>query len=163
MKYTPKQADFLRKQLAATTAGEDEGLLRVVAAVPESKLGWKPTKTKSKSFLELAWHAGGSGHFFCDVLDGKSPSDPPLAAKTKKALVAQLKASNKRFQKRLAAYTPAELAKGYEFFGAKWPGIVLLSWHKMHLVHHRGQLSLYLRIMGAKVPGVYGPSGDEQG
>ena len=31
-----------------------------------------------------------------------------------------------------------------------------------HWVHHRGQLSVYLRLAGAKVPWIYGPSGDEQ-
>jgi uncharacterized damage-inducible protein DinB len=30
-----------------------------------------------------------------------------------------------------------------------------------HMIHHRGQLSVYLRLIGAKVPGVYGPSADE--
>ena len=35
------------------------------------------------------------------------------------------------------------------------------SWVMNHLIHHRGQLSVYLRLTGAKVPSIYGPSGDE--
>jgi uncharacterized damage-inducible protein DinB len=31
-----------------------------------------------------------------------------------------------------------------------------------HLVHHRGQMTVYLRLMGAKVPALFGPSADEQ-
>ena len=33
----------------------------------------------------------------------------------------------------------------------------------LHLAHHRGQMTVYLRLMGAKVPAIYGPSADEQG
>jgi uncharacterized damage-inducible protein DinB len=42
-----------------------------------------------------------------------------------------------------------------------FPGVDYLSLSLRHSVHHRGQLSAYLRPMGAKVPGIYGPSGDE--
>jgi uncharacterized damage-inducible protein DinB len=35
------------------------------------------------------------------------------------------------------------------------------SWVMNHLIHHRGQLSVYLRLTGSKVPSIYGPSGDE--
>ncbi|MCK7478774.1 MAG: DinB family protein [Candidatus Moduliflexus flocculans] len=49
---------------------------------------------------------------------------------------------------------------GQELFGmpraAAWR-----SWVMNHLIHHRGQLSVYLRQTGAKVPGIYGPSADE--
>lgn len=39
--------------------------------------------------------------------------------------------------------------------GILWTGVV------MHAAHHRGQLSVYLRLMGEKVPSIYGPSADE--
>jgi uncharacterized damage-inducible protein DinB len=42
------------------------------------------------------------------------------------------------------------------------PGIVFLSMAVKHSVHHRGQLSTYLRAMGGQVPGIYGPSADTQ-
>ena len=44
----------------------------------------------------------------------------------------------------------------------KMPAVTFLSLNVRHSVHHRGQLSSYLRPMGAKVPGIYGPSGDSQ-
>ena len=40
-------------------------------------------------------------------------------------------------------------------------GVVLRSFVFNHLVHHRGQLVVYLRLLGQKVPGMYGPSADE--
>ena len=42
------------------------------------------------------------------------------------------------------------------------PGINFLAMSIKHSVHHRGQLSTYLRPMGGKIPGIYGPSGDTQ-
>jgi uncharacterized damage-inducible protein DinB len=48
-------------------------------------------------------------------------------------------------------------------FGAiKMPGVNFLGLAIKHSVHHRGQLSTYLRAMGSKVPGIYGPSADTQ-
>ena len=41
------------------------------------------------------------------------------------------------------------------------PAVGYLNFHLKHLVHHRGQLSAYLRPMGATVPSIYGPSADE--
>jgi len=161
MKITTKQAAFLRQQLAAEMQGEDALLRKVLAACPDKKLGWKPTAKKSKPFAELAWHAGDAGHFFCDVIEGREPKEKPAKALSKKALTAALTKSGAKFQERLASYTPAQLAKPYDFFGTKYAGITLLSWHKVHLVHHRGQLTTYLRMMGAKVPSIYGGSADE--
>ena len=40
---------------------------------------------------------------------------------------------------------------------------VVRTWILNHLVHHRGQLSVYLRLTGSKVPSIYGPSADDAG
>ena len=50
-----------------------------------------------------------------------------------------------------------------DFFGMKNPAIVYLNFALVHGVHHRGQLSGYLRPMGGKVPSIYGGSADETG
>jgi uncharacterized damage-inducible protein DinB len=57
----------------------------------------------------------------------------------------------------------AKLAEEVDFFGMmKLPAVALLGIMIKHSIHHRGQLSTYLRAMGGKVPGIYGPSGDTQ-
>ena len=48
-----------------------------------------------------------------------------------------------------------------EFFGTKRPASPMAWSFLFDIVHHRGQISTYLRPMGAKVPQIYGPSGDE--
>ena len=40
--------------------------------------------------------------------------------------------------------------------------VALLGWAYNHMVHHRGQLSVYLRLLDIPVPGMYGPSADER-
>ena len=60
--------------------------------------------------------------------------------------------------------TPQQLLTPVEFLGSmKLPVVMYLSMHIRHSVHHRGQLTTYLRPMGATVPSIYGPSADEQG
>jgi uncharacterized damage-inducible protein DinB len=60
------------------------------------------------------------------------------------------------------AMTPEQLATEIDFFGLmKLKAVSLVSMAVRHSVHHRGQLSSYLRAMGGKVPGIYGPSADQ--
>jgi uncharacterized damage-inducible protein DinB len=58
-------------------------------------------------------------------------------------------------------FSADKLAKEITFysFGAV-PAAMFLDWHLRHLIHHRGQLTVYLRTMGAKVPQIYGDSAD---
>ena len=59
------------------------------------------------------------------------------------------------------AMDPAKLAQVVDFFGMKMPNAQFLVWQAVHNAHHRGQLSTYLRPMGAKVPSIYGGSFDQ--
>jgi uncharacterized damage-inducible protein DinB len=54
------------------------------------------------------------------------------------------------------------LAKVVEFFGVmNLPNVLYLGFWNSHSIHHRGQLSTYLRAMNAHVPSIYGGSADE--
>jgi uncharacterized damage-inducible protein DinB len=60
------------------------------------------------------------------------------------------------------ALSDDQLLKPISFFGIMTqPAVTYLSFLLMHGIHHRGQLSTYLRAMGAKVPSIYGGSADE--
>jgi uncharacterized damage-inducible protein DinB len=55
------------------------------------------------------------------------------------------------------------LSRLVDFHGkAKIPAYAILQQMLKHSIHHRGQLSAYLRPMGGKVPSIYGPSGDSE-
>ena len=57
---------------------------------------------------------------------------------------------------------PAERWDGtLEFFGSQRPASPMAWSFLFDIVHHRGQITTYLRPMGSKVPQIYGPSGDE--
>jgi uncharacterized damage-inducible protein DinB len=58
--------------------------------------------------------------------------------------------------------TPEQLGAVLDFYGAfQFPAIMYVNFAVKHSVHHRGQLSAYLRPMGSKVPSIYGGSADE--
>src|SRR2546423_1199354 len=62
----------------------------------------------------------------------------------------------------LAQVKGEDLVRQIDFFGVfNLPGIAYAGLMNNHSIHHRGQLSSYLRPMGSKVPSIYGPSGDE--
>ena len=64
---------------------------------------------------------------------------------------------------RVRAMSGEQLTKVLDLFGGmQAPGVNFLAMAVKHSVHHRGQLSTYLRPMGGTVPGIYGPSADTQ-
>jgi len=63
---------------------------------------------------------------------------------------------------KLSAYTPEEAARIIDFGGfMQAPAAGIITFAMGHSIHHRGQLSSYIRPMGGKVPSIYGPSADE--
>jgi len=157
---TPETArgllDFLLPQLEqefATTRN-------VLAAIPAENCAYKPSE-RCMSAIELANHIAASESFFLNgVINGafdwkemefKTPADVlAFCDKTVPALI-----------KQVGGLPADKLAKVIEFHTWTQPAVVYLNLHMKHTVHHRGQLSAYLRPMGAKVPSIYGPSADE--
>jgi len=62
---------------------------------------------------------------------------------------------------KVAGLSGEHLAKDVQFFTFNMPAVFYLDFCIRHGIHHRGQLSAYLRPMGAKVPAIYGGSADE--
>jgi len=151
------------EQEAATTR-------RVLERVPADKLTWKP-HDKSMSLGKLAMHiAGGPGFISSWALNDSftmtGQSEPE--AKSTADILAAHDAS--------VAQTKANLAKvGDTGLGQTWSlktpdGKAVMSMPKAallrsialnHIYHHRGQLSVYLRLLNVPVPSIYGPSADE--
>ena len=154
-------ADFLLANLEA----EVPITLRVFEAVPEARLDYRPDSV-SKSALALVRHLTIEDEWFLQaVVDGQfgpmmdesdacglmTPADAAARYRERiPALLAQIKA------------LPDEaLVREVDLFGfIKMPAVGFLSLALRHTAHHRGQLSAYLRAMGGKVPGIYGPSAD---
>ena len=164
---TSEQATFLLNEIyLPMIQSEHKATRRVIEAVPAEKSGWKPDP-KSKSALELAWHLASSESFFLDgVAKGKyeqtGEGSMPASIKTPADVLKWYDENFARSTAQLKHIKGEDLLRNIDFFGMfNFPGIVYVGLCSNHTIHHRGQLSTYLRPMGAKVPSIYGPSADE--
>ena len=162
---TSEQAVFLRDFLLSAIEEEFAATKRVLAAVPDEQADYRP-EPKSRSARELAWHIVDTEIlFFASIARGSFPEtgeESPNPTRDTAELVAHYEAEFKRGAERIRQLTGEQLAAKLNFFGvADLPAVAYLSWLNNHTIHHRGQLSAYLRPMGSKVPAIYGPSGDE--
>ncbi len=163
----PEQATFLLKEVYLPQArNEQKTTRRVIEAIPADKSGWKPDP-KSKSALDLAWHVASSECFFMQgIIAGKYERGEggamPASIKTPADIVKWYDENFNKLTAQLAGVKGEDLVRNIDFFGMfSFPGIVYAGLMCNHSIHHRGQLSTYLRPMGSKVPSIYGPSGDE--
>jgi uncharacterized damage-inducible protein DinB len=162
---TPEQATFLLQEVYLPQIQSEQAITaRVIAAVPIDRCDYKPDP-KSMGALELAWHIASTEPFFMDgVVNGQyvhGGGKMPDSIKTPADVVAWYNTAFAASTAKLAQLKGEDLVRNIDFFGVfNMTGIEYIKLMCSHSVHHRGQLSAYLRPMGAKVPGIYGPSGD---
>jgi uncharacterized damage-inducible protein DinB len=160
---TPDFADSLRKLLLSELTQEVQITKRVIGRIPEGKRDYKP-HPGSRSAWELACHITSVDVWFLESLANLDFSVPEQAAQAK-TVVELVQCHEDRFAKaatRVKAMSPNQLAAPLDFLHvANLPSVIYLTFAKNHAIHHRGQLSAYLRPMGAKVPDIYGGSADE--
>lgn len=161
-----KQAVFgdLEHELASTR--------RVLERVPEERFGWQPHE-KSMSLGALATHVANLAFWQVGILRDEeydlaaspAPRDVPP---TRAELLATWDRNVEELRRAVEECRDADL-------GADWTlrsgdhviftlprGAVLRNMGISHMIHHRGQLTVYLRLLDVPVPGVYGPSADEK-
>lgn len=143
---------------------------RVLARVPEAHLAWKP-HAKSFSLGQLARHVAQIPNWLTvtletSELDGANLPRLPEPTTTKEILDA--------FEAHAAESLAALKAAPAETFRAPWSlrmgdhviftqpkGGVSRGFVISHMIHHRAQLAVYLRLLDVPVPSIYGPSADE--
>ena len=147
---------------------------KVLDRCPEDKYGWKP-HPKSFAMGSLATHIVNMIGWTVDTM-GKDSFDvaPPGAPPYKEEPIATRNELLERFDKNVAAARAAIAGAGDEKFAQPWallsggqpifsmPRIACIRGFVMnHTIHHRAQLSVYLRLNDVPVPAIYGPSADE--
>jgi uncharacterized damage-inducible protein DinB len=164
MPMQPEQALFLRDNGVRSLKTEQPITQNVIEAIPLDKGDYRPDQV-GKTALELAWHMVGAEHRFSDAVingafDFSNPGRP--AGLTTSAEIARWYAETTREDlARLAALPADALLKIVDFRGLfQLPAVAFLDFSLHHIIHHRGQLTMYLRPMGAKVPAIYGESYD---
>lgn len=144
---------------------------KVIERVAEDKLGWAPHE-KSMSLGRLATHVAEIPEWAQTILNEAEfnmteGSYRPRTATTVAAMLAIFDEETAKTRASLASKSDAELMSTWVF---KQNGKEMFSmprvaafrgWVMNHLIHHRGQLTVYLRQTGSKVPSIYGPSADE--
>ena len=144
--------------------------MRVLRAYPADKAELRP-HAMCKTARELAWVFAierrlGTIVFNDGFASGGPPGQPPAAPESWDEVLAAAEKAHKDFGDLVRAASDEELDQTVKFFvGPKALGDIRrmdLAWLMLHdEIHHRGQFSIYLRMAGAKVPSIYGPSADE--
>ncbi len=162
---TPEQAhSLLHDVFLGTIKTESRTTKKILEAVPADKAGYQPDSC-AKTANELLRHIATAEFFFLEaVLNGVfNPGSVKIPdSATTPAQVAEWYEQN--FAKNFDALTKLsgeQLAKIVDFRGmVQMPAVMFLQFGLNHTIHHRGQLSTYLRPMGSKVPAIYGESYD---
>jgi len=161
----PEQANFLSVSLFLPGIKNEQRITKsVIEAIPADRGDYRPDDV-SKSALELAWHIVATEMRFMEaVADGQfdfTPRPRPDSIQTSADLAAWYTENfEPRFEK-LTVLSNEQLTKIIDFRGIfQLPAVMYLNFIINHSIHHRGQLSVYLRPMGGKVPAIYGESYD---
>jgi uncharacterized damage-inducible protein DinB len=132
----------------------------VLARIPESS-DYRPDP-KSRTAQEIAWQIVCEEKMIIEALEnGTAEWAPPPMPASMKEIVEEYERQSATLPARWNAL-PAERWNGkLEFFGSQRPAAPMAWSFLFDIVHHRGQITTYLRPMGSTVPQIYGPSADE--
>ena len=132
----------------------------VIARIPDGS-EYRPDP-KSRTAAEIAWQIVCEERMLLDALEqGTAEWAPPPVPATVREIVRAYEELLESAGRRLEAI-PAERWEGtLEFFGEKRPTGPIAWSFLFDIIHHRGQITTYLRPMGSTVPQIYGPSADE--
>lgn len=132
----------------------------VLARIPEGS-GYRPDP-KSRTAQEIAWQIVCEERMIIDALEsGRAAWAPPPLPATMKEVLEAYEQQSAGMAERWRELPAARWDGTLEFFGSQRPASPMAWSFLFDIVHHRGQISTYLRPMGAKVPQIYGPSHDE--
>jgi uncharacterized damage-inducible protein DinB len=132
----------------------------VLARIPDGST-YRPDP-KSRTAQEIAWQILCEERMIIEALEsGAVVWAPPPMPPTMKDVLSAYEQHSADMAERWHA-VPAERWSGMlEFFGKQRPASPMAWSFLFDIVHHRGQITTYLRPMGSTVPQIYGPSGDE--
>ncbi len=159
----PDQAKTVAEVIGQGLQGEWMHTYKAINALPDAKKDFKP-EPNSRSAFDLAHHMA-----ICDVgfLHAVAANDfgvfpAKCDAKTIPELADWYKHEMPKALERVLALDGNHLSTVVEAFGMKLPAVNYLMFCNNHMIHHRGQLTTYIRPMGGKVPAMYGGSFDEK-
>ena len=139
---------------------ESETTSKVLARIPDGS-DYRPDP-KSRTAREIAWQIVGEEKMIIEALEnGRAEWAPGPTPATMKDVLEAYEQQKAGMAARWKALPAARWDGALEFFGQQRPAAPMAWSFLFDIVHHRGQISTYLRPMGSTVPQIYGPSGDE--
>jgi uncharacterized damage-inducible protein DinB len=147
---------------------------KVLERVPDEKWSWKPHE-KSGSLGWLATHVATIPEWLTMTMNTEEldyapvggPSYEPPKVDNRAQMLAAFEKGAKEARESLVKGSDADFAKEWTLLAGgqkifSMPRVACIrSMILNHLIHHRGQLTVYFRLVGVAVPGLYGPSADE--
>jgi uncharacterized damage-inducible protein DinB len=162
---TPEQASIIAEFLLPQIEQEVQTTAKVLAAVPEDQKDYTPESkcnTKCMTAGELVHHIAGSDLWFLEgIANGKFAEDQAPSTGSIAEVAANYQARAAELLGKIKQLPADHLAMDVQFFTWNLPNATYLQFMQKHSIHHRGQLTAYLRPMGSKVPSIYGGSADE--
>lgn len=162
---TPDHAKFLSQVIGKQLQTEWMTTYKIINAVPEDKKTYKPQEDSRDAWF-LAHHIATTDVGFLRAVNENdfAAFKVETPATTISALAIWYKLEFPKALEQALAKDGQHLAKDVKAFGGvlNLPSVLYMLFCNNHMVHHRGQLSTYLRPMGAKCPMIYGSSFDEK-
>ena len=160
----PDQASFLLSFLLPQLKSEQAITAKLLRSIPPDRADYRP-HPKSMSALRLARHIATTEVWFLDAVIHRRFADDETLPAGMEHVAGIANWYDENFQSRmpvLESLSGEHLAEPVDYLGLRNdPAVAYLNIAIRHAVHHRGQLSAYLRPMDAKVPAIYVESGDE--
>ena len=139
---------------------ESKTTRKVLSRIPEGS-EYRPDP-KSRTAKEIGWQIVCEEQMLIDALEsGKAQWTPADAPSTMKEIVDVYDKQSASIAERLSTLSDAQWDGMLDFFGKQRPAAPMAWSFLFDIVHHRGQITTYLRPMGSTVPQIYGPSADE--
>jgi uncharacterized damage-inducible protein DinB len=139
---------------------ESKTTRNVIARIPEGS-DYRPDP-KSRTARQIAWQIFCEEKMIIEALElGRTEWAPPPMPPTMKEILEAYEAQSAGIAERWGSLPDERWTGTLDFFGRQRPASPLAWSFLFDIVHHRGQITTYLRPMGSTVPRIYGPSGDE--
>ena len=169
----PTATSTIAEALLAELTRESALMRKCLERVPDGKFDFKPHE-KSMSFGRLSSHIAeifgwGKAMIETDIFEMKMEDHTPFEASSNQELLTAFDTGVAEFLELLKGQTDEQMTAAWLM---KMDGKVAMEGPRVavikemvlnHLIHHRGQLTVYLRLNDIAVPAIYGPSADEKG
>jgi uncharacterized damage-inducible protein DinB len=162
---TPDHASLILNAVGLPSLHAEHPMTKkVIAAIPADKVDYRPDSI-ARSAIDLAWHIVTAENRFLEAVSSGAfdltPRPRPETVRSPADVNAWYEERFSECLTRLKGLSGDQLAKTIDFRGIfQFPAVSYIQLGLNHSIHHRGQLTMYLRPLGAKVPSIYGESYD---